>query len=144
MEQFTVPQFIDVEDKVFGPITTRQFIILLTASGLTFVFWKLFDLALFIVVVIFFDGFAILLAFMKVRGQLFHVFLLNFIETFKKPKMRLWHKSYTDAELKEWVAYHPKKFEVTKQQKAPVRRSRLAELSLMVNTGGLYRPDQHS
>ena len=140
MEQFTVPQFIDVEDKVFGPITTRQFIILLTASLFTFLFWKLFDLALFVIIVIFFDGFALLLAFMKVRGQYFHIFLLNFIETFKRPKLRLWHQAYTDAELREWVAYHPKKFEVVKITKAPLKRSRLAELSLLVITGGAYRP----
>ena len=74
MNQFTVPQFIDVEDKVFGPITTRQFIILLVASLLTFVFWKLFDVVLFGIVVFFVDGFAVLLAFMKVRGQFFMFF----------------------------------------------------------------------
>jgi hypothetical protein len=140
MEQFTVPQFIDVEDKVFGPITTRQFIILLVASGLTFLFWKLFDFALFLSISIPMDGFALLMSFMKVRGQFFHIFLLNFIQTFKKPKMRMWHKSYSKQELREWSQYHPKKVEVKKVEKAVVKRSRLAQLSLVVNTGGSYKP----
>ena len=34
MQMFTVPQFIDVEDKIIGPITTRQFIICLVGLGL--------------------------------------------------------------------------------------------------------------
>ena len=29
MDRFVVPQFIDVEDKIFGPVTVRQFLILL-------------------------------------------------------------------------------------------------------------------
>ena len=37
MQQFTVPQFIDVEPKIIGPITTRQFLIFL-AAGLMLLF----------------------------------------------------------------------------------------------------------
>ena len=29
MDQFVVPQFIDAEDKIFGPLTARQFIIVM-------------------------------------------------------------------------------------------------------------------
>ena len=29
MEQFVVPQFIDAEDKILGPLTGRQFVIML-------------------------------------------------------------------------------------------------------------------
>ena len=31
--RFTVPQFIDVEDKIFGPLTTRQFLIMLVVGA---------------------------------------------------------------------------------------------------------------
>ena len=35
--QFQVPQFIDVEDKIFGPFTVKQFIYLAGAVGIIFV-----------------------------------------------------------------------------------------------------------
>ena len=35
--QFQVPQFIDVEDKIFGPFTIKQFIYLAGAVGIIFV-----------------------------------------------------------------------------------------------------------
>ena len=43
MQQFTVPQFIDVEDKIIGPITTRQFVIMLAGFTLIGISYKLFD-----------------------------------------------------------------------------------------------------
>ena len=49
MEQFTVPQFIDVEDKVIGPITVRQFIILLFGGGFIFIAYRLSDFVLFLI-----------------------------------------------------------------------------------------------
>ena len=33
-ERFIVPQFIDAEDKIWGPITVRQFVIVLAESDL--------------------------------------------------------------------------------------------------------------
>jgi len=48
MDQFVVPQFIDVEDKIFGPVTTRQFVILLIAGLIIFIAFKLADITLFI------------------------------------------------------------------------------------------------
>jgi hypothetical protein len=37
--QFRVPQFIDVEDKVFGPLTLKQFGYVVGAGGLSFLIW---------------------------------------------------------------------------------------------------------
>ena len=36
-EKFVVPQFIDNEDKILGPITVRQFLILLVATFVIFI-----------------------------------------------------------------------------------------------------------
>ena len=89
MDQFVVPQFIEVEDKIFGPVTTRQFLILLIASGFIFIAFKTLDLALFAVFTFFFGGFALVLAFVKVRGQSFHFFLLNVGESLRRPSLRV-------------------------------------------------------
>lgn len=142
MNQFTVPQFIDVEDKIFGPITTRQFIILLVAGLIIFVAFKLADVALFIFLLALIGGFALILAFVKINGQIFHYFLLNIIQTMRRPSRRLWTKQYSKKELEE-IRKHMT-VEVP-EAAAPVRRvsyNRIRDLSLLVNTGGYYRPEE--
>jgi len=37
--QFEIPQFIEVEDKIFGPFTFRQFVYLAGATGTSFVIY---------------------------------------------------------------------------------------------------------
>src|SRR3989338_7270702 len=89
MEQFVVPQFIDVEDKIFGPITTRQFIILLITGLLLFIIFKLTDIALFIFLTVLIGGLGMVLAFLRINGQPFHYFLLNIAQTLRRPSRRL-------------------------------------------------------
>src|SRR3990172_4170887 len=42
--QFKVPQFLDIEDKIFGPFTFRQFVYLAGGAGFCFVLYKLLGL----------------------------------------------------------------------------------------------------
>lgn len=39
--RFQVPQFIEVEDKIFGPLTLKQFIYLAAGGGLSFLIYSL-------------------------------------------------------------------------------------------------------
>jgi hypothetical protein len=39
--EFQVPQFIEVEDKIFGPFTFKQFIFIIGGGGLGFIIWFL-------------------------------------------------------------------------------------------------------
>lgn len=39
--QFPVPQFTDVEDRIIGPLTIRQFVILLVSTGVVLLCWSL-------------------------------------------------------------------------------------------------------
>ncbi len=139
MEQFVVPQFIDVEDKVIGPITVRQFIIILVGAGLIFIAYKLSDFALFVVEFLFIAGITFGIAFIRVNGRPVHYFLLNLIQTWRRPRVRVWYRHYTASELrvlgKEKVASLP----VEIKTKNSARASRLAELSLIVDTGGVYQ-----
>ena len=38
--QFQVPQFIEVEDKIFGPLTFRQAVYLVGGAGLSYVIYR--------------------------------------------------------------------------------------------------------
>lgn len=39
--QFKVPQFLDIEDKIFGPFTFKEFVYLAGGAGLCFVLYRL-------------------------------------------------------------------------------------------------------
>ena len=141
MQQFVVPQFIDVEDKIFGPITTRQFLILLAAGILIFVAYKYADTALFITTAVIVGGGAVVFSFVKVNGQVFHYFLLNIIQTMKKPSLRVWNKQHSKKEL-NYLRKQTDIEEVTEEiQKKTVRKKHIRDLSLVVNTGGYYKPE---
>lgn len=142
MQQFVVPQFIDVEDKIFGPITVRQFLILLIAGLLDFLAFKLADFALFIMLLILFSSLSLILAFVKVNGQTFHYFLLNLFQTSKKPSLRVWKKSYSNAELEFFRTLGEDDDEASQVVAKSAKQERIRDLALLVNTGGYYRADE--
>lgn len=139
MQQFTVPQFIDVEDKVFGPITVRQFLIILVCGILSAITYRLVDLIVFLILTLLIFIAGGILAFLRINGRPFHYFILNFIQTLKKPKLRIWNNqlSKTKNELQDIVPA------AVKAPAAPAKprysASKLAEVSLVVDTGGVYR-----
>jgi len=141
--RFTVPQFIDAEDKILGPLSVRQFIILIIAVLMCFLSWKLADIAMAALLIALWGGLGLVFAFVKINGQLFHVFLLNFVQTFRKPRLRIWHKDYTNEELQFYASNQPPEVKEKKQGRKQIQRGRLSELSLLVNTGGAYNPEEY-
>lgn len=141
-EQYVVPQFIDAEDKIFGPITARQFIILMITGMLIFLFFKLLPFVPFLIVGVPLLMLGGTIAFVRINGQAFHYFLLNLIQTFKKPHIRVWDKTISDAQVREYMREVAPVVPASFQHKASIGSSRLQELSLVVNTGGVYRPEE--
>lgn len=139
--KFTVPQFIDVEDKIIGPLTTRQFVIMLSVSLILALFWKIFDFALFLTTGIPLFSLGVVFAFLRINGQPFHYFVLNVMQTFQRPALRVWDKAYNDAELREIIKAPPPEKPKARIRKEALAATRLTELSLVVNTGGVYNPE---
>ncbi len=140
MQQFVVPQFIDVEDKIFGPITVRQFLILLAAGLFIFISYKLADFTLFIISSLFVGLIAILFAFVRINGQNFHYVILNIIQTLRHPSLRIWRKDYSDKEL-NYLRNEEIEEVIVKEVIKTARPERIRDLALIVNTGGFYRPE---
>ncbi|HBU06815.1 MAG TPA: hypothetical protein DEB09_01900 [Candidatus Magasanikbacteria bacterium] len=141
MQQFVVPQFIDVEDKIFGPITTRQFVILLIAGIVIFLAYRFGDFALFITILAVVGGLALVFSFIKINGQAFHYFLLNIIQTLRRPSLRVWSKKFTNEELNYWRKQKVEEAEEVVFKK-PIKSQHIRDLALIVNTGGFYRPEE--
>lgn len=142
--QFVVPQFIDVEAKIIGPITARQFLIVLGTVLIDFLIYRIF-LNVFIVIALAVPVAAIGLAFAfaKVNGQPFHYMVVSVIQTLRRPNKRVWDKSLSDSDLRMFLKKEEVEVMAPRAIKKPIERSRLSELSMVVNTGGVYEGDDN-
>ena len=87
MAQYQVPQFIELEDRIIGPLTLKQFLYLAFAGALLFVFWFLFNFYIWIILTIPIAALAAAFAFLKINDRPFIYFFLAFIKYFTKPKL---------------------------------------------------------
>ena len=90
MKQFQVPQFITIEDKIFGPFTFKQFLFLGGGAFLVVMAYVFFETYLLILVAIPIAALAAALAFLKINEQPFPLVFLNAIKFFLKPRLYLW------------------------------------------------------
>lgn len=142
MGNFVVPQFIDVEDKILGPITVRQFVIMLVGVLLLAIFYKIFGMTIyFVLIALMILGAIFLLGFFKVNGRPFYYFVLNIFKIYKTPRLRVWRREVTDDDLSILRSQlkEDKEVKEDKIEKRVLDYKTLSELSLVVNTGGVYR-----
>jgi hypothetical protein len=88
--RYQVPQFIEVEDKIFGPLTLKQFIYLAGGGGLCLVFFSLLPIYITIVLSLPVMGFALALAFYEVNGRPFVVAIEHAFRYYFGSKLYLW------------------------------------------------------
>lgn len=135
MQQLVVPQFIDVENKIIGPITVRQFVTFLGGFGIMFVEFKIFQFWIAAVLGVITFGITGLFAFAKINGKPFHYFLLTLLQTLQRPTLQVWNKAYLQQKVKK---EEKKIVEEIIPPKQALSASRLSEISLLVDTGGAY------
>ena len=90
--QFKVPQFIDIEDKVFGPFTFRQFAYLAGGAGFVYLSFKFLPILLALVIAPIFAGLALALTFFKYNDKPFINVLESFFRFYMRSRLYLWHK----------------------------------------------------
>ncbi|HPS21487.1 MAG TPA: PrgI family protein [Candidatus Paceibacterota bacterium] len=99
--QFKVPQFLDVEDKIFGPFTFKQFVYLAGGAGLCFVVYKILGLLLGAIPILLIAGFAVALAFYRPNNKP----LLNMVEAgfkfYTQNKLYVWKRRMKKPEAKK-------------------------------------------
>lgn len=88
--QFKVPQFIDVEDKLFGPFTFFQFVYMIGGGGIIFILYKVLPLWLAIIPIILVGGFSFLLVFYRINNKPFSYYLQAGINYFISSKLYIW------------------------------------------------------
>ena len=139
MDRFVAPQFIDVEDKIIGPITVRQFIFMVIGGAVVFLAYKFLDTGAFALITLIVSILVIVFGFVKINGRRFHEFVKSMIDTLRRPKTRVWYKYVPMSEV---IEKEVDKGEAVKSDlalmKKKVKPRHLQELALIVDTGGKY------
>jgi hypothetical protein len=95
MLQYKIPQDVGIEDKIVGPLSLRQLIIVAIGVGISYVIYavaaKLYELNTIEYIVIALPALiAVVAAFVRVNNVSFTKFVLLSVEYAIKPKRRLW------------------------------------------------------
>lgn len=91
--QYKVPQKIDLEDKIIGPLTLKQFVYLLAGGMLDYmIFSATASSFLGWVLIVLVSLAALAFAFVQIEEQPFSYLVANFFSYLFRPKIRLWDK----------------------------------------------------
>ena len=93
--RFAVPQFIEIEDKIIGPFTWRQFVWLMGGVGGAVILFIMTPFIIFVIFGIPLGSLGILLAFYPVNNRPFSVFLESMVTYAQGAKLYLWRKQGT-------------------------------------------------
>ncbi len=136
--QFKVPQFLDIEDKLFGPFTFSQFVYLVGGAGICFMIYKLIGLLFGIIPIVIVGGFALALTFYRPNDKP----LVNMLESGMKylvqDKLYIWkRKKFSKNEIKA----KKEKVEAMNQGNIKLTGSKLRDLAWSLDVKDLKKND---
>ncbi len=88
--QFRVPQFIDIEDKLFGPFTFKQFVYLVGGGGLIYIIYRVIPFWVGIFFILPVAALTLLLTFYKINKKPFIYYLEAAIVYAISSKLYIW------------------------------------------------------
>lgn len=107
--QFKVPQFIDVEDKLFGPFTFFQFAYLVGGGGLIFIIYKLLPLWIGIFLILPIAAFTAALVFYKINNKPFIYYVQAAINYAITSKLYIWKQRLVKPDSNQTEDQAPEK-----------------------------------
>ena len=87
MAQFQVPQFIETEDRIVGPLTWKQFAYIAAAGGVSVILFLILTPLIWFMLTLVVAAVAIPLAFVSVNGRPMIVFLRALFDNIWRPKV---------------------------------------------------------
>lgn len=98
--RYQVPQFIDIEDRVFGPFTVKQFIYVAGGLGLAYIIYRFLGFYIGIIPIALVLALSGSLAFYKINGKPFIFTLEAGFKYFFTSKLYIWKKREKTAPAK--------------------------------------------
>lgn len=141
--QFKVPQNVQREDRIVGPLTLRHMIILGAGGGLAYIiyvilsrtyYWEVWAAPVGIIVII-----TVVAAFVKIYNVAFGRFIILLLEYILFPKQRKWFKYSAEIEHRVLTVKKPSEAEKKaekKGKKAEETFKKLEDLSKMLDSYG--------
>jgi PrgI family protein len=117
--RFEVPQFIEIEDKIVGPFTWKQFVFLAGGAGIIIILLKL-GFIFFVVIGIPVAALSASLAFHRVNNRPFLIFLESFLTYTTKKKLYLWRKDQPQIVVEKGIVEKPHTQELAFAQKRSI------------------------
>lgn len=99
--RYQIPQFIEVEDKIIGPLTVKQFTYLVGGAGMAFIFYSFLPLFIAIILIAGIIPLSIALAFYKINNKPFIDFLESAFIFYTKKNLYIWKKEEKKIEAKK-------------------------------------------
>jgi len=90
--EFSIPQFIERESKIIGPLTLKQFLYISVAGGIALILYFTIPFGYFILVSILLAVISLSLAFVNVNGIPLPTVLKNFLFFSVAPRIYIWKK----------------------------------------------------
>ena len=122
--RYQVPQFIEVEDKVIGPFTVKQFVYLVGGAGMSFIIYTFLPFYIALILIAGVTPLSLALAFYKINNKPFIDFLESAFMFYTRKNLYIWKKEEKKVEAKEKDAVDSKQVYVPR-----LSDSRLKELS---------------
>jgi hypothetical protein len=135
MGQYKVPQNVEAEDKIIGPLTLKQFIYCLIGIGWALVCFLIFRSipAVMVVLAAPITILFLLLGLYQRDGQNFEQYLVALVGFFSQSRKRIW----TKEPIVESFKIEPVKATLEQSQRNPVEvRSQLEKLATLVDARG--------
>jgi hypothetical protein len=136
MSQYKVPQNVEAEDTILGPLTIKQFIYVVIAIGWGFICWRVLAVAppialLFMLPV---SGPLLALGLVRREGQSFETYFIAMIRFAIVPRRRSWLKDQSNVVVREEI--EKPKTEDIKMPSANEVRGELRKLATIVDSRG--------
>jgi len=142
--QYKIPQNVGIEDRIVGPLTLRQLIILAGGFGISYILFailsKIYELNIFEYIVIALPMLlAAAFALIKINDIRLIKFILLFLEFSIKPKKRIWdHRGISSLVAPDLIEEKKEgltPFEQSELDRKAKRAANLRELTKMLDSG---------
>ena len=129
--RFVVPQFIEHEARIIGPLTFNQFVYIAIAGGTCFVLYFMLPITFFIIATVLIMLGAVAFSFIKINGRPMTVIVASVLKYSLFPKIYIWKKK--DLQLINNVSINLK----NKEEELPLKiaeGSQLKKLKTHIET----------
>jgi len=139
--QFKVPQFLDIEDKIFGPFTFSQFVYLAGGAGLCFVLFKLLGFLLGAIPILLIAGITLALTFYRPNNKPLVNMLESGLKYLMQDKLYIWKRRKNKKFKKEELLASKNKELTMNQNNIKLTGSKLKDLAWSLDVLDLKKED---